>query len=82
MVTLRVDPALLQQGIKLLELKDQIGEMKKHVESSLKDLRLDERQSIGYTFKAMGAGFYGLRKGTDFRKTITEVIMEAGDADR
>ena len=38
--------------------------------------------SSSYTFKAMGAGFYGLRLGTDFKKTITELIMEAGDADR
>ena len=35
-----------------------------------------------YTFKALGAGFYGLRKATDFRKTIMELIMEGGDADR
>jgi hypothetical protein len=56
--------------------------MKKHVAYSLKELKLDDRKTIGYTFKALGAGFYGLRKGTDFRKTITEVIMEAGDADR
>ncbi len=66
----------------MLELKDQVSEMKQHIGSSLKDLKLSDKQSIGYTFKAMGAGFYGLRKGTDFRKTITEVIMEAGDADR
>lgn len=56
--------------------------MKKHIDSSLKDLKLDDKQSIGYTFKAMGAGFYGLRKAKDFRETITEVIMEGGDADR
>lgn len=66
----------------MLELKDQVSEMKKHIGSSLKDLKLSDKQTIGYTFKAMGAGFYGLRKGTDFRKTITEVIMEGGDADR
>ena len=34
---------------------------------------------IGYTFEVLGAGFYGLRKGVDFKKTITE---EAVDADR
>lgn len=43
---------------------------------------MDERQSIGYTFKALGAGFYGLHKGTNFTETITKVIMEGGDADR
>ncbi len=35
-----------------------------------------------YTFKALGAGFYGLRTTTDFRQSIKEVIMQAGDADR
>ena len=35
-----------------------------------------------YTFKCLGAGFWGLRNGTDFRKAIMKLIMEAGDADR
>lgn len=56
--------------------------MNKHINSSLSDLKLCDSKTIGYTLKAMGAGFYSLRKGTDFRKTITEVIMEGGDADR
>ena len=56
--------------------------MKKYIDSSLKEMKLDNIKTIGYTFKALGAGFYGLRKGTDFEKTITEVIMEGGDADR
>ena len=68
----------------MLEHKDQEKEMKKHVYSSLDDLKLDDKQTIGYTFKAMGAGFYGLRHSTKktFRDVILEVIMEAGDADR
>ena len=37
--------------------------------------------SYSYTFKALGAGFYGLRKATDFRETIMKLIMEGGDAD-
>ena len=45
---------------------------------------MDESQSIGYTFKALGAGFYGLRNSRKkgFKEIILEVIMEAGDADR
>ena len=35
-----------------------------------------------YTFKALGAGFYGLHNADDFRKTIMQVVMQAGDADR
>jgi len=56
--------------------------MEKHIKSSLAGLKLDDRNTIGYTFKALGCGFYGLRQGNDFKKIITEVIMEAGDADR
>ena len=50
--------------------------------SSLEKLKLDDKHTIGYTFKALGAGFYGLRNAKDFRKPILEVIMQAGDADR
>ena len=49
---------------------------------NLKTLKLDDSATIGYTFKALGCGFYGLRKGVNFRETIMEVVMEAGDADR
>ena len=56
-----------------------------YADSSLKGMKLDELQSIGYTYKAFGAGFYGLRMANNkknFREIITSVIMEAGDADR
>ena len=74
----------IQEGEKVLEHSDQKREMKTHIMSSLEGLKLDEQQSIGYTFKALGAGFYGLRNSTKktFRDIILEVIMEAGDADR
>ena len=74
----------IQEGEKVLEHNDQKKELKTHIMSSLDGLKLDEPQSIGYTFKAMGAGFYGLRKSMkkSFREIIFEVIMEAGDADR
>jgi cyanate permease len=67
-----------------LEHDDQKKELKAHIMSSLNGLKLDEQQSIGYTFKAMGAGFYGLRHSREksFRDIILEIIMEAGDADR
>eukprot|EP00117_Sycon_ciliatum_P018021 scpid43169/ scgid16793/ Uncharacterized protein MJ1187 len=44
-------------------------------------LKLDDAKTLGYTYKAMGAGIFGLRTDTDFRRTITELVMEAGDAD-
>ena len=68
-----------------MEHSDQKKEMKTHILSPLDGLKLDEQQSIGYTFKALGAGFYGLRhsrKNKSFKEIILEVIMEAGDADR
>ena len=68
----------------MLEHKEQQKEMKTHVHSTLEALKLDEQESIGYTFKALGAGFYGLRhsRKKSFRDILLEVIMEAGDADR
>ena len=73
----------MQYGEKHLLLDDQKKEMRDHVYGdSLAVLKLDESNSIGYTFKALGSGFFGLRKGNDFRQNVIELIMEAGDADR
>ncbi|XP_011410575.2 PREDICTED: uncharacterized protein LOC105316948 [Amphimedon queenslandica] len=69
-------------GIKHIELKAQEKEFQDHINAkNLKALKLGEQKAIGYTFKALGSGFLGLRTGTDFRKFIMELIMEAGDAD-
>ena len=69
--------------MKHIEHKDQEKEMRNHIDAkNLKVLKLDDSKTIGYTFKALGSGFYGLRKGQDFHKTIIELIMEGGDADR
>ena len=59
------------------------NELRKYMfANKLSQLELSEPQSIGYTYKCLGAGFYGLRKGgLDFRGTIRDVVMEAGDAD-
>lgn len=72
-----------QEASKVLEHNDQRSEMEEHIKaSSLEKLKLDDKQTIGYTFKALGAGFYGLRHAKDFRETLLKVIMQAGDADR
>ena len=42
---------------------------------SLKDLKLEEHNKIGYTLKALGAGFWALQQ-SDFRKALTELVME------
>lgn len=57
-------------------------EFEKHARAkTLKDLMLDDESVIGYTYKCFGSAFYCFRNGTDFRKSITELTMEAGDSD-
>ena len=41
----------------------------------IKELKLDEASSIGYTFKALGAGFWALRQ-SDFRQALQAITME------
>ncbi|MEM7297689.1 MAG: ADP-ribosylglycohydrolase family protein [Bacteroidota bacterium] len=51
------------------------------VTANIEDLQLDEQHSIGYTYKALNAGFWALKYATGFDKGIQDVIMEGGDAD-
>lgn len=68
--------------MKHIELKEQEKELRDHVNAkNFQALKLADQKAIGYTFKALGSGFYGLRTGTDFRELIMKLIMEAGDAD-
>jgi ADP-ribosylglycohydrolase len=54
---------------------------------SLAGLGLDEPDQIGYTFKAMGAGFWGLSQVMQaggaglFQRTIDAIVRQGGDAD-
>ena len=41
----------------------------------IKQLKLDEPDKIGYTYKSMGTGFWALKQN-DFRKTITKIILQ------
>ncbi|XP_035675986.1 uncharacterized protein LOC118415448 [Branchiostoma floridae] len=45
----------------------------------LRMLQLDERDTIGYTYKALGAGFWALRQ-RGFRDAIVQIAMEGGNA--
>jgi ADP-ribosylglycohydrolase len=66
----------------VLEHEDQRKELETHIRAGeLKQLDLESRNTMGYTFKAVGAGFYSLRTATEFEPTVRKVIMEAGDAD-
>eukprot|EP01100_Stratorugosa_tubuloviscum_P013966 TRINITY_DN720_c0_g1_i1.p1 TRINITY_DN720_c0_g1~~TRINITY_DN720_c0_g1_i1.p1 ORF type:complete len:372 (-),score=186.10 TRINITY_DN720_c0_g1_i1:740-1855(-) len=63
------------------EIED-IQEFERHANvNKLEDLKLDEQNKIGYTYKALGAGLYCLKNENDFKKAITELALEAGDAD-
>ncbi|XP_062607355.1 ADP-ribosylarginine hydrolase Tri1-like [Saccostrea cucullata] len=48
--------------------------------TDIKKLELDEAGKIGYTFKSMGSAFWALKQ-KDFRKAITKIVMQGGDAD-
>jgi len=51
--------------------------------NSPKELNLSERNTIGYTLKALGAGTFALRQARteSFESIITQLTLEAGDAD-
>ena len=54
----------------------QIDEFKKYMNiKRLRDLKLDDNNSIGYTFKCMGAGFWSLKKD-DFRTALQKIVLE------
>jgi ADP-ribosylglycohydrolase len=48
---------------------------------SIEALDLDEKDSIGYTLKATGAGFWALMHAESFEGGLSAVIHEGGDAD-
>jgi ADP-ribosylglycohydrolase len=48
---------------------------------TLEDLKLDDSASIGFTYKCLASGFYGLRSQRSFEKTLNDLIRHGGDAD-
>ncbi|KAG8746099.1 hypothetical protein FRC10_006202 [Ceratobasidium sp. 414] len=66
-------------------------EVREHVYAeNLEQLKLDDRQAIGYTLKCLGAGTWALRKALEtpddqraglFERCITDITMQGGDAD-
>ena len=48
---------------------------------TLDDLGLDDERTIGYTYKCMASGFYGLRSTRSFQETLDDLIRHGGDAD-
>lgn len=82
---------LVQQAYLLAPVYDTriIPYLDKAISRSLSDLQLDEGLDletghlgkIGYTLKAMGAGFWTLTHAEDFLEGILSIIHEGGDAD-
>ncbi|CAF1227480.1 unnamed protein product [Adineta ricciae] len=52
-----------------------------NVSRTLDDLKLDEHGKIGYTYKCLASGFYGLRSKLSFKQTLNDLIRHGGDAD-
>lgn len=48
---------------------------------TLEDLNLDDPNKIGYTYKCLASGFYGLRSTRSFQETLNDLIRYGGDAD-
>ena len=48
---------------------------------TLEELNLDEHGKIGYTYKCLASGFYGLRSKESFEQTLNDLIRYGGDAD-
>jgi ADP-ribosylglycohydrolase len=48
---------------------------------TVEEMKLDEKGAIGFTLKCMACGLYGLRSQKSFKRTLLDVIIEAGDAD-
>ena len=46
----------------------------------IRELKLDEKEKIGYTFKTLGAGFWALRQN-HFRSALEAIVFSGGDAD-
>jgi len=50
-------------------------------QESLESLKLDESKAIGYTFKCMGSGVWGLLSKRNFKETLISLAKEGGDSD-
>ena len=48
---------------------------------TLGDLGLDDRDTMGYTLKAMQVGLWALRQKLDFKEVLVEVVDAGGDTD-
>ena len=52
-----------------------------HIRADIAVLDLDNKESIGYTLKALGCGLWALKHAISFEQGISAIIHEGGDAD-
>ena len=67
-------------------LRRALQELLRHAEArELRDLALDDRKTIGFTFKCLGSGLWALKQEGEspelFRRVMNELILAGGDAD-
>ena len=48
---------------------------------NIEQLCLDEKESIGYTLKALSAGLWVYFNSTSFEEGLLKIVNDAGDAD-
>ncbi|KAL3868565.1 hypothetical protein ACJMK2_041366 [Sinanodonta woodiana] len=69
------------RAVKILDSEGQKRELQNSLRcNDLGSLKLDENGKIGYTFKCLGAAFWALKQN-NFKKAITAILFEGGDAD-
>lgn len=49
--------------------------------ADIESLKLDEVSGIGYTYKCLSAGIWGLTSDLDFEEIISQLVAAGGDAD-
>ncbi|KAK3596758.1 hypothetical protein CHS0354_038757 [Potamilus streckersoni] len=70
-----------QRASKYLDKEDEKMELHSYMTCKvLAELKLDDVDKMGYTFKCLGAGFWALKQDR-FRSAIQKLTMEGGDAD-
>jgi len=75
----RLPPPVVESAA---QMKAWLTEFDQHCAATkVTDLELDESRKIGYTYKCIGSGVLLLRNATDFKESITELVLEGGDAD-
>ena len=76
------DDEIIKKCIEYAKVYDhKIESRLSNLPNNIEALNLDEPSSIGYTYKALAAGFWVFKYSTSFEEGIKRIIYEGGDAD-